>query len=64
MSGTAKHEYLAAIKPRYRKASRKEKKAMLEELCTICVYHRKYAIRVLNATERPPHPCIAPLVSV
>lgn len=56
MSGTAKSEYLAAIKPRYRKASRKEKQVILNECCTICGYHRKYAIRVLNATERPPNP--------
>jgi len=54
MSGAAKQEYLAAIKPRYCKASRQEKQAILDEVCVMCQYNRKYAIRVLNGTSQPP----------
>ena len=32
MSGASRSEYLAAIKQRYRKATRAEKQAMLDEL--------------------------------
>jgi hypothetical protein len=55
MSGTAKHEYVAAVKPRYRKASRQEKRIILNEVCASCGYHRKYAIRVLNSESAPPN---------
>lgn len=56
MSGTAKKEYLIAIKARYRKVPRAEKQAMLNEFCTVCGYNRKYAIRILNAPEKPSNP--------
>jgi uncharacterized protein YueI len=56
MSGTAKKEYLKAIKGRYRKATRVEKQAMLNEFCTVCGYNRKYAIRLLNDPEKPLNP--------
>jgi hypothetical protein len=48
MSPTSKYEYLAAIKPRYRNASRSEKQIILDEFCRVYDYNRKYAIRLIN----------------
>ncbi len=52
MSQSAKREYLKTIIDRYRKASFKEKSAILDEFCKVCGYHRNYAIRRLNAPLR------------
>lgn len=52
MTNDAKHQYLEEIRPRYHKANRKEKKAILDEFCATCGYHRKYAIRLLNQSPR------------
>jgi hypothetical protein len=41
-------EYLKAVYLRYKKASKKEKSLILNELCQNCGYHRKHAIRALN----------------
>ncbi len=51
-------EYLRAIYERYRKARRKDKKAILNEFCANASYHRKYAIRLLNGPppEKRPRP--------
>jgi len=35
--------------PRYLKASKKEKKVLLDEFTSLIGYHRKYAVRILNA---------------
>jgi hypothetical protein len=51
MGKQTRREYLAKIRGRYRKASRKEKGAILKEFCTVCDYNRKYAIRLLNAKK-------------
>jgi len=48
MSIEARKECLRAIRERYRKASREEKSAILNEFCEICRYSRKYAIRILR----------------
>jgi len=48
MSPTSKREVLRAIHPRYRKATGPVKSQILEELCAITGYHRKYAIGLLN----------------
>lgn len=55
MSGPAKWEYLQAGYPRYRQARCREKQRILDEVCRIAGYHRKYAIRLLNgpAPGRP-----------
>ena len=53
MSLSAKAEYLAAIRPRYKAVSRSEKRTILDEFCRVCCYNRKYAIRLLNATGQP-----------
>jgi len=49
MSAQSKYEYLTAIRERYQHASKKDKTMILDEFCTVCGYHRKYAIRLLNA---------------
>lgn len=49
MSAKSKYEYLTAIRERYQQASKKDKTMILDEFCTVCGYHRKYAIRLLNA---------------
>ncbi len=48
MSRRAKWEYLNSIYGRYRKASKAEKRSILDEFCRVCRYHRKHAIRKLN----------------
>jgi hypothetical protein len=62
MVGQSKREYLARIKDRYRHASRKAKKWILDEFCAVCGHHRKHAIRLLRADGRtrkkkPGRPC-------
>jgi len=48
MSPQARREVLKAVRPRYRKASRREKERILDEFVAITGYHRKYAIHLLN----------------
>jgi hypothetical protein len=48
MSKKSVQEYLRAILQRYRHASKKLKKPLLDEFCEICGCHRKHAIRRLN----------------
>ena len=48
MSPQSKNEYVQKIFPRYRKASREEKKTLLDRVCDFCGYHRKHAIRLLR----------------
>lgn len=52
MSKTSKREYIDAIRERYRMATKRGKQRILDEVCQVCDYNRKYAIRLLNA---PPH---------
>lgn len=51
MSAQTKYEYLLAIRERYQQASRQDQTMILDEFCTVCGYHRKYAIRLLNAPQ-------------
>jgi hypothetical protein len=48
--------YLSSIIDRYRKASKALKSKILDELCKVCHYHRKYAIARLAALRdgKPP----------
>ncbi len=48
MSPQARREVLKAVRPRYRKANRQEKKRILDEFVAVTGYHRKYAIQLLN----------------
>ena len=53
MSPRSKKEYLEEIFPRYKKATSKEQKTkIIDELCEICKYHRKHAIRLLTKFKR------------
>jgi len=53
MGTTTKYEYLRAIRPRYQKATKVQKKMILDEFCKTCKYNRKYAIRLLNTKPIP-----------
>ena len=48
MSRKSKWEYFKAIYHRYRQAPKAARRQILDEFCSICGYHRKYAIRLLN----------------
>lgn len=52
MVKSAKRAYLDAIRRRYRKVCKKDKKPILDEFCANCGYHRKYAIRLLGLRPR------------
>jgi len=52
MSPRSKREYVEAVFLRYKKASRQEKKNILDEFCATCGYHRKHAIRLLRKFKR------------
>jgi hypothetical protein len=53
-----KMEYIRRIYDRYSKASRELKSKILDEVCKVCRWHRKHAVRVLAAPprERGLHP--------
>jgi hypothetical protein len=53
MSPAAKWEYMKTIHPRYHKASKREKKQILDEFCRTYKCHRKHAIRLLRGPARP-----------
>ena len=55
------HEVKSAVtekmKKRYQKADKKVKSQLLDELCELCDYHRKHAIRLLNGrSQKSKHP--------
>ena len=52
MSNRSKKEYVASLRELYKDATRKQKTAMLEECCRICLYNRKYAITLLNTRSK------------
>ena len=54
MSLSERKSYLIAIKRRYLKAKKADKKTILDEFCNICNYNRKYAIRLLNKRNNFP----------
>jgi len=53
MSNSAKKEYLNEIRKRYFTAIRTEKSHILDEVCTVCNYNRKYAIRLISKKQKP-----------
>ncbi len=55
MKPSEKKEYLAAIRARYHRAGKREKKTILDEFCLVCEYNRKYAIRVLKNVSSKVH---------
>lgn len=56
MSQNSKKELLAAIQPRYRKATRSEKRQILDEFVSITGYHRKRTVRNLNQSVQKRYP--------
>lgn len=56
MGHNEKKAYLEEIRLRYRKAAKKLKAKILDEFCAVCSYHRKHAIRLLNAPFRRVKP--------
>ena len=48
MSQRSKRELLEELRPRYLKATKAEKKHMLDEFVAVTGYHRKYATRILR----------------
>ena len=50
--GRRDEKYLKLLKKRYRKASRKERSAILDEFVKTTGYHRKYAIALLNGRQQ------------
>jgi hypothetical protein len=48
MSQNSKKELVETIQARYQKATRNEKRQILDELVAITGYHRKHAVRILN----------------
>lgn len=56
MSNTSKREYIDAIRDRYRLASKRGKQHILDEVCQVCDYNRKYAIRLFNGLPHGQRP--------
>ena len=54
MTKQSKQELLKAVRPRYRKASKREKSRILDEFVAATGYNRKYAIHLLR--NGPPRP--------
>jgi len=50
----SRHDYLEAIRSRYRRAAKEAKSRILDEFCETCGYNRKYAIRLLGKPRRKP----------
>lgn len=52
MGKQERQAYLKAIRERYCRSDRRNKKAILDEFCAVCGYARKYAIRLLNRKRK------------
>jgi len=52
MGKNERKSYLLAIKKRYKKACKGDKKLILNEFCEVCGFNRKYAIRLLNTKKQ------------
>ncbi len=68
MTHASRREYLRVMHPRYRQAPRAAKGRILDEICKVTGYHRKYAVRLLNGPPlgrvRPPRRRRAPTYGV
>lgn len=51
MTERSKKEYLEAVRPRYRRAGKKEKGRILDEAVTVTGYHRKAVIRIFGSVS-------------
>src|ERR1700743_3395910 len=52
MSLKSKREYLEQVYGRYRRGGREHKGRILDEVCAVCGYQRKFALRLLNRPLR------------
>jgi hypothetical protein len=52
MSPRSKKKYIETVFLRYKKATRSQKKVILDEFCRTLGYHRKHAIRVVRTFKR------------
>jgi len=53
MSINDKKVYYNRIIERYQKSSKSGKSIILQEFCNVCGYNKKYAIRILNKSNKP-----------
>jgi hypothetical protein len=53
ITSQARTELVHALRDRYRGGTREEKGQILREFVAVSGYHRKHAIRILNADEEP-----------
>jgi hypothetical protein len=51
MSCESRNEYLSVQKRRYRRAGKTYKTRLIDEVCEVCGYERKYAIKLLNGVR-------------
>jgi len=56
LSQRSKQEYFQVMYERYHQSSKAEKARLLDEVCRVCAWHRKHAIRKLNQPWREPRP--------
>lgn len=50
MSQNTTHEYITQQKRRYKRAGKRYKTRLLDEVCTVCGYDRKYASKLLSGS--------------
>ncbi len=53
MSKSSRKEYLAKMRSRYAGRGPEGKSRLLDEVCEVCGYGRKYAIRLMNRQQEP-----------
>ena len=54
MSQLSRKEYLAKMRLRYAQRGQEGKSRLLDEVCAVCEYERKYAIKLMNQKPSPP----------
>lgn len=63
MSYGSKKEYIQTQRRRYRRAGRSFKTQLLDEVCEVCGYEQKYAIKLLGHPKRC-HKCQSYLLTL
>ena len=53
MSCETRNEYIGVQKHRYKRAGKPYKTRLLDEVCEVCGYERKHAIKLLNGSLKP-----------
>jgi len=53
MSCESRSEYISVQKRRYQRAGKPYKTRLLDEVCEVCGYERKYATKLLNGRRKP-----------